>query len=320
MSERLYSIRDYSTYTPLTQTQFDGLHLILDSELTDITATTEPTLADGAYGWKLRLNLGSGEKVVTSARTLNNVVYFTSYTPSTTVTSSSDPCGSTAQGSGTNRVYAVNVFTGAPIKDRNDDGSISVDDRSTELKQGGIAPGISLLFPEKRRTRTTCWSCLGRKRWILAPTADRCARPIGMMAACSSRRGSSSMIRAMERLARRHSGVTLIELMIVIVVLAILGGISVSTYRRYTLRANRTDATTMLLRTQVAQEKFFLQQNRYATSDELTTAPPAGLGLGLGSAGETPNGYYVITLDGDDTHYTATATAQNGQTERAHSV
>ena len=63
----------------------------------------------------------------------------------------------------------------------------------------------------------------------------------------------------------RQRGVTLIELMIVVVVLAILGSISVSTYRRYMLRANRTDATTMLLRIQVAQEKFFLQNNGYAT-------------------------------------------------------
>jgi len=146
VSDRLYSVRDYNPYTPLTQDQFNKLHLILDSELADITSTLTPTIADGAYGWKLQLNQSSGEKVVTSARTLNDVVYFTSYSPGTTATSSSDPC-STARTSGTNRVYAVSVFTGAPIKDRNDDGSISVADRSTELKQGGIAPGISLLFP-----------------------------------------------------------------------------------------------------------------------------------------------------------------------------
>ena len=146
VSDRLYSVRDYNPYTPLTQSQYDGLHLIVDGDLADITSTLTPTIADGAYGWKLQLNLGSGEKVVTSARTLNNVVYFTSYTPGTSGTSSSDPCA-TARSSGTNRVYAVSVFTGAPIKDRNDDGSITVSDRSTELKQGGIAPGISLLFP-----------------------------------------------------------------------------------------------------------------------------------------------------------------------------
>lgn len=123
------------------------------------------------------------------------------------------------------------------------------------------------------------------------------------------------MTRVMERLARRQSGVTLVELLIVIVVLAVLSTISVATYRSFTLRANRTDATTTLLRIQVAQEKFFLQNNRYASgSGELTGAPPAGLGVGLRTGDLTPNGYYAITLDAaDDTHYTATATATAGQ-------
>ncbi|MCC7462424.1 MAG: prepilin-type N-terminal cleavage/methylation domain-containing protein [Gammaproteobacteria bacterium] len=115
---------------------------------------------------------------------------------------------------------------------------------------------------------------------------------------------------------RGERGVTLIELMIVVVVLAILGSISVSTYRRYMLRSNRTDATAMLLRVQVAQEKFFLQNNRYADGDELTDAPPAGLGLGLGTGGVTPGGFYAITVATPaDTQYTATATAREGQTE-----
>jgi type IV pilus assembly protein PilE len=114
---------------------------------------------------------------------------------------------------------------------------------------------------------------------------------------------------------RAARGVTLIELLVVIVVLAILGSLAVSSYRRYMLRSNRTDATTTLLRIQVAQEKFFLQNNRYADSGELTTAPPAGLGLALGSGGLTTNGFYTIALDSPDaTHYTATATATAGQT------
>jgi type IV pilus assembly protein PilY1 len=153
VSDRLYAIRDYNPFTPLTQTQYNNLHLIRDSELEDITTNLSPTLSDGAYGWKLRLTAAAGEKVVTSARTLNDVVYFTSYSPGSTTTVSGDPC-STARTSGTNRVYAVSVFTGAPVKDRNGDGSITVSDRSTELRQGGIAPGISLLFPGESANKT----------------------------------------------------------------------------------------------------------------------------------------------------------------------
>lgn len=117
---------------------------------------------------------------------------------------------------------------------------------------------------------------------------------------------------------RRQRGMTLIELLTVIVVLALLSTLAVSSYRRYTLRANRTDATTMLLRIQVAQEKFFLQNNAYADGlAGLTGTPPAGLGIGVnGSDGTTQNGFYVIELtSGDATHYTVKATAHAGQTE-----
>ncbi|HTP40025.1 MAG TPA: type IV pilin protein, partial [Steroidobacteraceae bacterium] len=94
-------------------------------------------------------------------------------------------------------------------------------------------------------------------------------------------------------------GVTLIELMIVIVVLSILTSIAVSNYRRYALRANRTDGTMALLRIQVAQERFFLQNNAYAqTMTQVTAAPPNGLGITLGTGNVTTGGYYVISFSG----------------------
>ena len=111
----------------------------------------------------------------------------------------------------------------------------------------------------------------------------------------------------------RNRGVTLIELMIVIVIVAILGSIGVSSYRNYLLRTNRTEAKMALLRVQAAQEKFFLQQRRYANNAELGTDPP----LGLGVQPATPSGYYAIALDviADGNRYTARATAAGGQTQ-----
>jgi type IV pilus assembly protein PilE len=114
----------------------------------------------------------------------------------------------------------------------------------------------------------------------------------------------------------RWRGVTLIELLIVIAVLAILSTIAVSSYRRFALRANRTDATSALLQIQVAEEKHFLQYNSYVTDTAtMTGSPQAG---GLGVLGTTPNNYYTITLAPGLTAgltYTATATAINGQTQ-----
>lgn len=106
-------------------------------------------------------------------------------------------------------------------------------------------------------------------------------------------------------------GMTLVELLTVVAILAIISSIAVSSYRNYTLRANRTEAKSALLRVQVAQEKFFLQKNRYADGDELSDAPPDGLGV----PETTPNSYYAIAVETDEagTSYTATATAQNGQ-------
>src|SRR2546429_5200969 len=67
--------------------------------------------------------------------------------------------------------------------------------------------------------------------------------------------------------SNRMRGMTLIELMVVLVIVAILSTLAVGSYRRYVLRANRTDATSALLRIQVAEEKFFLQRSEEHTSE-----------------------------------------------------
>src|SRR5437660_4364066 len=113
----------------------------------------------------------------------------------------------------------------------------------------------------------------------------------------------------------RMRGMTLIELMVVVAIVAILASLAVGSYRRYVLRANRTDATSALLRIQVAQEKYFLQNNTYTT--DVTDLPPTGLGV----ASPTPNGFYTLAVTGDPasttntaTSFKATATATGAQT------
>jgi type IV pilus assembly protein PilE len=100
-----------------------------------------------------------------------------------------------------------------------------------------------------------------------------------------------------------QNGMTLIELLTVIVVLGILASIAVPSYRNYLFRAQRTEATTALLNLQAAQEKFYLQNNAY--TDQVAAAPPAGLGL----MATTERGFYdiTVTLTNVDQGYTATA-------------
>ncbi len=90
---------------------------------------------------------------------------------------------------------------------------------------------------------------------------------------------------------RNNRGVTLVELLIVIVIIGILSTIAVPTYRSYVLRTQRTEATSTLLRTQAAQEKYFAQNNIYA--DDLAAAPPAGLGI----PAVTASGYYDLRAE-----------------------
>lgn len=108
-------------------------------------------------------------------------------------------------------------------------------------------------------------------------------------------------------------GVTLIELMVVMVVLAIIMGFGVPGYRQYIMRANRADATTALLRIAAAQERFFIANGAYATTNALLTgAPPAGLGFA-----STERGFYNLGVapaaGGPAVGYTVTATADPGE-------
>jgi len=103
------------------------------------------------------------------------------------------------------------------------------------------------------------------------------------------------------------AGVTLIELMVVVVVIAILGTIAVPSYRQYTMRAHRTEAKTALLRLQANQERYFLQHNAY-------TDDPEALGF-AGSLSE--NGVYTLSIVPDPDKglvggYTATAAPTPG--------
>ena len=72
------------------------------------------------------------------------------------------------------------------------------------------------------------------------------------------------------KVMRTRQGFSLIELMIVVLVIAIIASIAVPSYRAYVLRAQRTDATSALLRVRTTQEKFFLQNQRYMTPAEVT--------------------------------------------------
>lgn len=101
---------------------------------------------------------------------------------------------------------------------------------------------------------------------------------------------------------RKQLGVTLLELMLVVGLVALIAAIAVPSYRGYITRAQRTDATAALLRIAAAQEKFYLQNNTY--TNNLTS-------LGVAN---TEHGWYSLNMNStaSATGFTATATALTG--------
>jgi type IV pilus assembly protein PilE len=68
-------------------------------------------------------------------------------------------------------------------------------------------------------------------------------------------------------------GVSLIELLVVLLAIGILAGIAVPAYRAQLLRTNRTEGRAALLALAVAQEKFYLECHRYAMELDPAQAP-----------------------------------------------
>jgi type IV pilus assembly protein PilE len=109
-------------------------------------------------------------------------------------------------------------------------------------------------------------------------------------------------------------GMSLIELMVVVAIVALLATIAVPSYRQFLLKSHRAEAKAALLNLAAAQEKFYLQNNTY--TDDLTTAPPGGLGL----PATTENGHFTVAIaaGANAAGFTATATAAGGQAQDTH--
>ena len=110
------------------------------------------------------------------------------------------------------------------------------------------------------------------------------------------------------QMRKNMRGITLIELMIVVVIVGILAAIAYPNYQEFTARAKRNEARAALLRLAVNQERFYLANNSFTT--DMTQ-------VGFSSSpATTETGYYVVAVtSATPSNFSATATYQQGGSE-----
>ena len=107
-----------------------------------------------------------------------------------------------------------------------------------------------------------------------------------------------------ERRRNKHSGITLIELMIVCIILGIMAAIAVPAYNNYAREARRSEARSALNQIAAQQAEYILNHAEYAVGND---AVRLGVGFVNGDGDlVTENEYYVIEITSDN-GFTATA-------------
>ena len=105
---------------------------------------------------------------------------------------------------------------------------------------------------------------------------------------------------------KKEKGLTLIELLIVIVIVGILAAVAIPTYTGYTQRGRRADAKTALEQLRASQEVFRAENGMYAND---ATHGNALIVLRTNWGGPlATSGVYDITMVSTLTTFTGTAT------------
>jgi type IV pilus assembly protein PilY1 len=157
-----FSVRDYNVFTQLLSSWYKDdcsgavtpcFQTVHEEDLTDLTdvvgvdatAAVPVAIPGGVAGWRILLE-EPGEKVLAEARTFQDSVFFTSYSPTEPEDDNltADTCGIKF---GLNKLYVVNAVDARPVYPYDAAVGESAEDRSKTLAQGSIAPEVVFVFP-----------------------------------------------------------------------------------------------------------------------------------------------------------------------------
>lgn len=107
----------------------------------------------------------------------------------------------------------------------------------------------------------------------------------------------------MKLVLTKHSGFSLIELMVVVVIIGILASVALPSYTAYVENGRRAEGKAFALDIASRQERHFTQYSRYANS--LTATDETGLGM-LNDDSENAAYRAEVTVDNGNTTYIIT--------------
>lgn len=114
----------------------------------------------------------------------------------------------------------------------------------------------------------------------------------------------------------KQKGVTLIELMVTIAIIAVISAIAIPMYSNYIETAHRTEGWNSLAAIKLAQEEYFLENNRYFPNPDGNVSTTAGNLSTYWTPKESDadrNFNYTVVSSGTGTSYIATAIGRGGK-------
>ncbi|MGB5470000.1 MAG: hypothetical protein WBM64_06250, partial [Woeseiaceae bacterium] len=140
-TDAYYSLRDPDLFAKLDQDAYDNYVEAVDGNMAEVSEQVNVEIANDQRGWKFTFPVD--QMMLSSSATFNNSVFFLGYEPNILSASSCEVAP------GRNFLYRVNVANGDPVANNLDGmtGTEADAARTTALKQGGIAPTPSFLFP-----------------------------------------------------------------------------------------------------------------------------------------------------------------------------